>query len=733
MFKVKRLYVFMLKTFLPLFMMTFFICLFIVIMQFLWKYIDELVGKGLSVDLIAELFFYAALSMVPLALPLSILLASLMTFGNLGEHFELTAMKSSGISLLKVMKPLAIFVALVSVGAFFFQNDVLPPSQVKMWTLLFSMRQKSPTLDIPEGAIYSQIPGYNLYVKQKNPHNDKLYGLLIYDVSKSMAYPRIVAADSGSLRMNDKKTHLILTLEHGNWYEELAQSTTMSNELGNEMYRREAFKFKEIVIPYDDNFTRMNDETMKQQYIGKNITELRHSIDSVQHRLDSAGTLAGNELRLYPSVGVPTARIKYNANSTPNRNVTTRSKIIPDASGYTNPRATRDTNGNANFMATRDTNGNVNPRVIRDANGNINPTVNSNVNDSNQHDASNQALNLVRVRGVKMNREVNFDSIISSLSASSRSNLLTSAISRLKMSKQSYEFKSFSTEEDSLVQRRHEIELQKKFTLSLACLIFFFIGAPLGAIIRKGGLGTPIVISVLLFIVYYIIDNMGYKLARDGRWLVWQGIWLSSAVLLPLGVFLTKKAIDDSAVFNADAYRNFFRRLLGLHQTRHLTLKEVVIEEMVPQVALEKIALLKRHCAEFLDKYKARQSYVTYLKEGYDKTMLNELKDEMEQVVDYLSNSRNQLLLNKAMDFPILRQLLTYHVTNYKQVGTALAVIFPVGLPLYLVGVRHQSNLKKELRTSLHVCDEITAIIQKDLNEKTNTSENTQQDINEDK
>ena len=174
----------MLKTFLPLFMMTFCICLFIVMMQFLWKYIDELVGKGLGVDLIAELFFYAALSMVPLALPLSILLASLMTFGNLGEHFELTAMKSSGISLLKVMKPLTVFIAMVSIGAFFFQNDVLPQSQVKMWTLLFSMRQKSPTLDIPEGAIYSQIPGYNLYVKQKNTENDMLYGILIYDVTR---------------------------------------------------------------------------------------------------------------------------------------------------------------------------------------------------------------------------------------------------------------------------------------------------------------------------------------------------------------------------------------------------------------------------------------------------------------------------------------------------------------------------------------------------------------------
>ena len=635
MLKIKRLYVFMLKTFLPLFLMTFCICLFIVIMQFLWKYIDELVGKGLSVDLIAELFFYAALSMVPLALPLSILLASLMTFGNLGEHFELTAMKSSGISLLKVMKPLTVLVALVSVAAFFFQNNVLPQSQVKMWTLLFSMRQKSPTLDIPEGAIYSQIPGYNLYVKQKDPNSDKLYGILIYDVSSSSLYPRIVVADSGSLSMNDKKTHLILSLEHGNWYEDLATGTTMTNELGNEMYRREAFKFKEIIIPYNDNFTRMDDETMRQQYIGKDIKELRHTIDSVEARVDSVGDMVAQEMLAMPSVGVPTRRTQNNGKS----------------------------------------------------------------------------IKQVFVSPVRVTKPVDFDSIIAAMPEPSRRVLYTAAISHLKMEKQTQEFKSYAMEDDNLIKRRHEIELQKKFTLSLACLIFFFIGAPLGAIIRKGGLGTPIVISVLLFIVYYIIDNSGYKLARDGRWQVWQGVWLSSAVLLPLGIFLTKKAIDDSAVFNADAYRNFFRRLLGMHQTRHLTLKEVIIEEVDTAVALDKIAALRQHCVDFLARYAVRQRYLEYLEQGYDKAMLRQLSAEIESVVDYLSNSHNQLLLNKAMDFPIVRQLLTYHPTNYKGVGTALAVIFPLGLPLYLVGTHHQSNLKKELKTAVHVCDEITKIL----------------------
>ena len=342
-------------------------------------------------------------------------------------------------------------------------------------------------------------------------------------------------------------------------------------------------------------------------------------------------------------------------------------------------------------------------------------------------DPKGSSTRMVLKKPVSLKTPVDFDSVLTSLPQVSRQMVLTEAISHLKMKKQEYEFRSYSMEDDSLNKRRHEIEMQKKFTLSLACLIFFFIGAPLGAIIRKGGLGTPIVISVLMFIVYYIFDNMGYKLARDDRWPVWQGIWLSSAVLLPLGIFLTKKAIDDSAVFNPDAYRNFFRRLLGLHQTRHLTLKEVVIEEVDQHVALAKIEQLKQHCEAFLSRYDARQSYLTYLQQGYDKDMLRDLSQEIDDTVDYLSNSRNQLLLNKAMDFPIVRQLLTYHVTNYKQVGTALAILFPVGLPLYLVGTRHQSNLKKELKSALHVCDEITNIITQDINDtqETRLQENT--------
>ena len=209
---IKRLYSYMLQRFLPLLLMTFFICLFIVLMQFLWKSIDDLVGKGLEVKVIVELFFYAALSMVPTALPLAVLLASLMVFGNLGENFELTAMKASGISLFRIMRPLMVLMGFIAVGAFFFQNNVLPTAQTKMYTIIFSVRQKSPEVEIPERSFYDQIPNMNLYVESKNRETGMLYSMIIYDLSRGLDNSRVILADSGQFNFTEDKTRLFLHL-----------------------------------------------------------------------------------------------------------------------------------------------------------------------------------------------------------------------------------------------------------------------------------------------------------------------------------------------------------------------------------------------------------------------------------------------------------------------------------------------------------------------------------------
>ncbi|MCM1256212.1 MAG: LptF/LptG family permease, partial [Duncaniella sp.] len=442
--------------------MTFFICLFIVLMQFLWKYIDDLVGKGLDISVIGELFFYAALTMVPMALPLAILLASLMTFGNLGEKFELTAMKAAGVSLLKSMRPLIILILLIAAGAFFFQNNILPIAQTKMWTLLYSMKQKSPEMEIPEKAFYDQIPGFSIYVEEKDKESGVLRDLMIYDMSQGTDNTRIIVADSGKISLTPDKTKLLLNIYQGEQFENL-RSTTAGVHSNNLPYRRETFAQKDIMIAFDANFNRMDESTMRKQYVGKNITELNATIDSVQARVDSVGNIYATEL-----VEKPYFQIQYY-----------RTEHTPEGT----------------------------QRMPQ--------------------------------KEITLVQPLNIDSLFADNSGVAESAVINQAIYKAKAVKMDYEYKSKMMEEDRKSIRRHGIELQKKFTLSFACIIFFFIGAPLGAIIRKGGIGLPLVVSVILFIIYYIIDNTGYKMAKDGRIGVMEGMWLSSAVLLPLGIFFT--------------------------------------------------------------------------------------------------------------------------------------------------------------------------------------------------
>lgn len=639
MFRIKRLYLFMLQSFLPLFMMTFFICLFIVLMQFLWRYIDDLVGKGLEMSVIGELFFYAALTMVPLALPLAILLASLMTFGNLGEQFELTAMKASGVSLIRSMRPLIVLMVFVAIGAFFFQNNVLPIAQTKMWTLLYSMRQKSPELDIPEGVFYDQIPGFNLFVEKKDQETGVLHNLLIYNVSKGSDNATIIYADSGKMSMTDDKSHLFLKLWQGEQFENLREQSGISSN--NVPYRRESFDDKEVLITFDANFNRMDESGMRNQYVGKNIKELQATIDSVNARVDSVGDIYGKALREIPYLGI---------------------------SYYT---------------------------TVRTPNG----------------------MERRQQTEVSLDRPLDIDSIFRGTNPAFAKSYINQALSKARRAKQDYEFKSFAMNDDRTTIRRHGIEMMKKFTLSVACLVFFFIGAPLGAIIRKGGLGMPLVISVILFIIYYIIDNSGYKLARDGHVEVWEGIWLSTFVLLPLGIFLTYKAVNDSAVFNKDAYVNFFRKLFGKGETRNLTVKEVVIDEVDITTAKEKITALSKMCREFIDRYPGRESYVNYWLNGYDRREIHSINAMLEQTVDYMANSRNRVVILKLMELPVMRSLWFYHPTDYKAIGWAFIAIFPVGIPIYLWGTRCQRKLKEELEHIITTDNELIALLEVNTND----------------
>lgn len=633
---IKRLYGFILKSFLPLFAMTFFIVLFIVLMQFLWKYIDDLVGKGLSMSLIAELFFYAAVSMVPMALPLAILLASLMTFGNFGEKFELTAMKASGISLLHAMRPLIVLIAFISVGAFFFQNYVLPPAQVKMWTLLFSMKQKSPELEIPEGVFYDQIPGYNLFVENKNRDTGMLHGLMIYDVSRGGDNSTILLADSGRLAFTGDMKYLYLHLYQGEQFENLREQKSLDK---NVPFRREAFADKEVLIPFDANFNRLDEGGMRNQYVGKDIKELRHTIDSIGERLDSTGTIYAQELKRSEFPMLRT-RQSYNESSNGATGETVKKDSVVDAP------------------------------------------------------------------------PIKLDSLIGVLTQAQKAQVFTSALDISKRKLMDYQFRSMTVHEDKRVMRRHEIELIKKYTLSVACLIFFFIGAPLGAIIRKGGLGTPLVISVLLFLFYYIIDNTGYKMARDGRWPVWIGIWLSTFVLAPLGVYVTIKAMNDSAVFDSDRYKALFRKIFGIRQDRSVAYKEVIINDISLDEAIARLAALKDKAFSFYESYRGRMSYGRYWTLGMSISRLSEIIETLEEDVIYMTDCRDLIAVNKLMDYPVVRKLWIYCPGVPKWVGKVGMWLFPIGLPVYFFGMRSKRNLMAEMQKIVSVSDAIINILE---------------------
>lgn len=600
--------------------MTFFIVLFIVLMQFLWKYIDDLVGKGLSMEVLAELFFYAAVSMVPMALPLAILLASLMTFGNLGEKYELTAMKASGISLIRVMAPLIVLVGGIAVGAFFFQNNVLPTAQVKMWTLLFSMKQKSPELEIPEGVFYDQIPGYNLFVHHKDKESGMLYDVMIYDVSRGGDQGTILLADSARLAFTPDNRYLYLHLMHGEQFENLRDQSSID---ANVPFRRETFLDKQVLIPFDANFNRLDDNSMRKQYVGKNISELHHTIDSVNARIDSIGV--GNTREIKDG---PMRILKGETNS---------------FSGFGTPP----------------------PEAAR-----------------------------LTAKG----KQLNLDSLILSLDQSGRRQVVDAALQTIRREQAEFEFKGATAADDQKTVRRHEIELIKKYTLSVCCLIMFFIGAPLGAIIRKGGLGTPLVISVFLFLVYYIIDNTGYKMARDGRWIVWMGMWLSTAVLAPLGIYVTWKAMNDSAVFDKDLYLSLLRRILGTRATRKVKYKEVIINDISEDEAIERLTALSQEATAFAERYARPQSYITYWMRGYDIAEIRSISVQLEADVSYLMDCRNTIAINNLINYPVLRVLWAYHPARKKWLSRLLAILFPIGIPVWLWGLHSQKNLKADMR-----------------------------------
>lgn len=628
----------MLQTFLPLFIMTFGICLFIVLMQFIWRYIDDMVGKGFEMIVLGEMLFYAALFSVPMALPLSILLASLMTFGNLGERLELLAMKSAGVSLLRIMRPLIILISFVSVGAFFFQNNVMPVAQVKLYSLLYSMRQKSPELNISEGVFTKEIPGFNVYVREKDK-TGLLKDIMIYNYSEGFERIDVTLADSGRLKTSADKLFLVLTLYSGESFQNMPGSDKRDQ---NVPYKRESFSEKELLIEFDANFVRTDESFLQNRFMGKNLKNLQLSIDSMSVRLDSISDLNAKAVidQSYRKILVPHVPTESNNDSS---QVSTLTEVI----------------------------------IPKDM-----PTI-------------------------------NIDSLYQAEAPSSKAAILGRVKSAIDNIKAEYYFKSFNIADEAYNLRRHITEWHSKFTLSFSCLVFFFIGAPIGAIIRKGGLGTPVVVSVFFFIFYYMINNIGLKMARDGVWPAWEGMWLSSFVLAPMGIFLTYKAVNDSVILNADTYLNAIKNLFGKRATRKVEKKEVIIFDPDYPSVIGKLSELEDLCKTYLEQNKKRINYIAYWQRFGKDQRIPELSEKMESIVEELGNSKHNLVLNKLMDYPFISGYTLLASNKFSKISIALGIFIPLGIPLYLGALYQRKLLLHDIQVTKRVSSELNEMATK--------------------
>lgn len=616
MFRIKKLDIFIAKQFGLLFIGTFFICQFVLMMQFLWRYIDELIGKGLSMEVLAEFFWHMGLMLVPQALPLAILLSSLITFGNMGESSELTAIKAAGISLMQAFRSLIFISVLICFTSLYFQNTVGPNANKQLGLMLMSMKQKSPELEIPEGIFYDGIPNSNLYVQKKDLNTGKLYGIMIYRMTGSYEDQAIILADSGMLQSTAEKKHLLLSLWSGEWFENMkAQEMAGSAAVP---YRRETFTAKRILLDYDGDFNMGDGSSMSNNASAKSFSKIRHDLDSLKEQYDSIGRMYYNEDQ----------RMAY---------------ALPKVS----------------------------------------------VKDS------------LRSLGLVATNTYNVDSAFSQLTPDRRRAAVGYALQQVKQRASDLDFKQMITSDGDRLIRQHKIEWVRKITLALTCLIFFFIGAPLGAIIRKGGLGLPVLISVLVFIVYYILDNSGYRMARGGMWAIWFGNALAPAVLVPMAVFFTYKATNDSVVFNVDLYTDIFRRFFGLRVKRPIYRKEVVINDPDYAADLERLESITNEIDLYSQSHRLKHApnWIKVFFRYEPDHKIEAINEELETVIEDLSNSRDRTIVNHLSAYPIMSVKAHTRPFERRWLNIVSAVIVPFGLVLYLRMWRYRLRLWRDLRT----------------------------------
>lgn len=628
-FHIKKLDLFITKSFLKNLMATFFICLFIFIVQLLWRWIDDFVEKGLDMSIIAKFFMFGSVSLVSKALPLAILLAALMTFGNFGEKLELLAMKSAGVPLIRTLVPLMVCCTFFGGVSFYFQNFVSPLAQMELLKMMYSIKQTSPESDIVERIFYNKIDGYSIYVDRKNYDTGVLYDVTIYDMSSGFEKTNILVADSAIIKNTSDERFMILSMFSGEQFSNLDEENINKK---NTPYRRESFTRKDVVIETDGGFEMKDADFLKTRADGKNMMELEKDIDSLKLSNDSIG---------------------------------------------------RD---NLKFIKRN----NYKDKITLD------------VNDST----------LMAKDSIFW---MNVDSIYNSATVKTKKMWKSDALRSVTSIKNTYDINNKILHQLDKDLNKHKIYWWEKITLSLACLIFLLIGAPLGSIVRKGGLGYPIIISVATFILYYIFETSGSKMASEGVWKIWFGSWWSTMILLPLGLFFTYQANKDSGILKNDLIKTFFKRLFVISEKRYIPLKEVIID--IPDY--EKCYNDLQDIKETSQRYRRVNSLgklpgVRQVFFNEKDHVLEQLNEKLEKCVEELSNSKYRSIIIQLNDTPIL---ITGAVTSpFKRrwMNVLSLVILPLGVLIYLNSIRFRFRLLKDLTKLESKIEEINNIVIKE-------------------
>jgi len=619
---MKILHRYMLKQFMLPFIGAFVIVTFALLMQFLWKYIEDLIGKGLDLRVIGELFVYVSANLTPMSLPLAVLLASIFTLGNMGENYELIAFKSAGVSLQRIVMPLIILSVFIAACAFYFANNIMPVTSLKGRALIYDITQQRPELQIQEGVFYNGIEGYSIRIGRRDYKTNMLYNLMIYDHTRRAGNLRVTLSDSGRMAMTADKRFLEIILYNGHSYEDVRDENKRPAK-SNVNYPFQHIFFEEQVfrmaLPGYD-LERSDEQIFKSGYQMLNLSQLTVMTDS----LDLVILGQENQLR---SIVQPIYRNPELANMPVDTSLRRR---IPD----------------------------------------------------------------------------NFWDVFHQQTKQKRQSAIQEAVNNVRIQKDQVAGLIYELDLQSRKTWRYEIEWHKKIAFACSCFIFFFIGAPLGAIIRKGGIGTPIIVAVIFFVLYYVISMIGEKAAREGAMTPLEGVWMSTFIIFAVGIFLTWMATRDSAIFNQEWYAIWFRKGLNFIFTTQRTPRPALAyiatsADLAPENMVERLEELSLSCKQYIEGDFRKHTRIRDIWYLHEDNLLTAIGNRHDHILSILKQSDVDMIRETVAEYP---PVTLRHYKIPKEAAwqvVAAAIVFPVWLYLLLKMWIQKYALRNELRNMM--------------------------------